>query len=243
MKARLDAPWLGANPMDAAPPESSIPVHSDDVGYIRHIDIARMNKIAEREGLKVYIVELPGSFLYPSQPFALVEPGAAQQELSEDITALIADCLTVGTARSFDQDPAFGLIAMSEIAQRALSPGVNDPGTAIAVLGRLVRVLSIWSEPAEPDIAYPRLWVPPLTVKSVLIDAVQPISRDSAGNIEVQIHIQKALRALAAHAPGVFGNAAAEQSRTALDYAQSVLEDEGHRAEIRRIASPLLQFD
>lgn len=50
----------------------------------------------------------------------------------------------VGTIRDADQAnheaSRFGLIALSEIACRALSPAVNDPGTAIAIIGRFVRL-------------------------------------------------------------------------------------------------------
>ena len=44
-------------------------------------------------------------------------------------------------------------VVLAEIASRALSPAVNDPGTAIDVLGRLVRVLSRWELPAEPAVS------------------------------------------------------------------------------------------
>ena len=55
----------------------------------------------------------------------------------------------LGNDRQFDEDPRFGLIVLSEIASRALSPAVNDPGTAIGIIGRLVRLFVLWSEPIE----------------------------------------------------------------------------------------------
>jgi uncharacterized membrane protein len=48
--------------------------------------------------------------------------------------------------RSFAQDPRFCLSVMAEIACRALSPAVNDPGTAIDVIGRGVRILSAYAQ-------------------------------------------------------------------------------------------------
>jgi hypothetical protein len=51
--------------------------------------------------------------------------------------------IIVGDVRSFDQDPRFGAVVLTEIASRALSPGMNDPGTAIDVIGRAVRLLAI----------------------------------------------------------------------------------------------------
>ena len=43
---------------------------------------------------------------------------------------------------------------MSEIASKALSPAVNDPGTAINVIGRLVRLLSTWQVSEEVEVDY-----------------------------------------------------------------------------------------
>jgi uncharacterized membrane protein len=39
--------------------------------------------------------------------------------------------------------PRFGLITLSEIASRALSPAVNDPGTAIQIISSHVRLFSL----------------------------------------------------------------------------------------------------
>ena len=43
--------------------------------------------------------------------------------------------------RSYDDDLLFGLVTLSGVASRALSPAINDPGTAIEVLGAGLRVL------------------------------------------------------------------------------------------------------
>jgi uncharacterized membrane protein len=48
--------------------------------------------------------------------------------------------------RYFHEDPRFGLITLSEIASRALSPAVNDPGTAIQIISSHVRLFSLWAE-------------------------------------------------------------------------------------------------
>jgi uncharacterized membrane protein len=52
----------------------------------------------------------------------------------------------IGDMRYFDEDPRFGLITLS-VASRALSPAVNDPGTAIQIISSYVRLFSLWAEP------------------------------------------------------------------------------------------------
>lgn len=53
----------------------------------------------------------------------------------------LADTITIGTTRSVDQDPTFGIRQLVDIALRALSPGVNDPTTAADVVRHLVTAL------------------------------------------------------------------------------------------------------
>ncbi|MFM0339824.1 DUF2254 family protein [Paraburkholderia fungorum] len=65
----------------------------------------------------------------------------------------VRSAFSVDVRRSFEQDPRFGISVLTEIASRALSPAVNDPGTAIDVIGRGIRILSLWEQPHDqkPD--------------------------------------------------------------------------------------------
>ena len=104
------------------------------------------------------------------------------------------------------------MIALSEIASRALSPAVNDPGTAIEVLGALHRVFRILLEPAEEDEPdHPRVHVPRPGISDFIQDGFRPIARDGAGMVEVTVRLQKTLEALAA--------AASPQDRAVLEEA------------------------
>ena len=60
-------------------------------------------------------------------------------KLSEDLKEMIA----LGDERTIDQDPAFALRIMVDIANRALSSAVNDPTTAVQVLDHIGEVLGL----------------------------------------------------------------------------------------------------
>ncbi len=51
--------------------------------------------------------------------------------------------IALGEERTFDQDPAFAIRMMVDIANRALSPAVNDPTTAVQVLDHIGEVLGL----------------------------------------------------------------------------------------------------
>ena len=135
-------------------------------------------------------------------------------------TARVLNCFTIDQERSYEQDPRFGLCVLAEIASRALSPAVNDPGTAIDIIGRGVRVLSLWStvEPSTEDCPCTRLYVKRLHVHDLMADLYHPIARDGAGLVEVHLRLQKALLALALLDDDGLRDAAVQTSLFALEH-------------------------
>lgn len=125
------------------------------------------------------------------------------------------------TARTFREDPRFGIIVLTEIASRALSPAVNDPGTAIDVIGRHLRILSLWRDPVAADPDYPDVLVPRITAQDLIEDARRPIPRHGAGLVEVQIRLQKILPALQNAAPAAFEAPVKTMRRYALAHAKA----------------------
>ena len=113
----------------------------------------------------------------------------------------LAAAFEIGASRVFDHDPRFGLVVLSEIGSRALSPAVNDPGTAIDVIGTLVRLFSMWDTRGKaqtpPVIKFDRVAVPELNLADLFDDAFTGIARDGAGTVEVVVRLQKALESLA----------------------------------------------
>ena len=77
----------------------------------------------------------PGSFVGPGRPVAVIEGGRAIINAGK-----IAAALYIGNQRWFSTDPRFGLVVLAQIASRALSPGINDPGTATLTFWILPRV-------------------------------------------------------------------------------------------------------
>ncbi len=210
LSQRIKSPYLGGHGLAGKPPAEAHPLTQDDIGYVRHIDMDWLQEHAAESGCHIYVAALPGSFVYPGAVIAY----ALGPRLEKD--SKITSAFTIGSNRSFEQDPRFGLAVLTEIAERALSPAVNDPGTAIDILGRAVRLLATVADHAEPELKYPNVWVPPITVPDMLEDIFPAIARDGAAIFSVQIRLQKSLLALAKIAPHQFGAPALHQSELAL---------------------------
>lgn len=197
-KKRLKTPYLGGAAMlDVAHiPKNTTPVSADVIGYVQHIDMPHLSDIAKEHALTIYVTALPGKFLDTTLPVAHVAG-----KCNTDIIKAIRKGFITGNERSFQQDPRFGIAVLHEIASRALSPAVNDPGTAIHVIGSVVRILSLWAkrhDMADKDEpSYPKIHVLPLQMADIFDDFFPAVSRDGAPNLEVHIRLQKAYEALA----------------------------------------------
>lgn len=160
-------------------------------------------------------------------------------ELDEDARAAAISALIVGPDRVYDHDPRFGVVALSEIASRALSKAINDPGTVIDVVNTMVRVL-LASDRAEPDASaptYARVHMPELDPEDLVEDAFAAIARDAAPLIEAQIRLQKAFSAIAtARDPGLAA-AARRTAEHARRRAERALEDEHDLARLAAAAA------
>jgi len=241
IEARRSAGNLGGHPLRDASlqvPNSAIRIHPDRTGYVQHIDAAGLQDWAERHDATIYVAVLPGALVHPGVPLGWLD-GADDVDLEERETSL-RRAVTVEDERTFEQDPRFGLIVLAEVASRALSPGINDSGTAIDVLGRQLRMLLAWAAPHDPsdaEIVCPRLYVPPLRDDDLFDDAFTMIARDGADRAEVQIRLQKTLEALShAGEPG-FRLAARMQARDALARAEATLGFEPDRQRVRDAAA------
>ena len=229
LRTRIDWPCLGARALSEGHreiPAGAAAYRAWMTGYVQHVDVGALSDLAKERHASIYVVAPPGKF---------VTEGAVLAWHTGSFEDGLRDGFTLGDTRVFGQDPRFGVIVLSEIAQRALSPGINDPGTAIDVLGRLQRLLVPYRDEGRrdrPEPAHPRIWMEPVTAEALVRDSFDPISRDGAGMIEVQLRLQVALRHLIDHSDGALAAAARAAAERSLARAEEGLTLE---ADLRRL--------
>lgn len=225
---------LGAKPV-SGDPVSGAGVKPDVIGYLQNIDISALDAIAGEIGTTIRVMERPGAFVDPHDSLVTVVDCDA---LEDDIEDRIRAAFQMGDERRVGSDPRFGLILLSEIADRALSPAVNDPGTAIAVLGIQIRLMETWSNHINEtnEIEFENVEVAALDPEDLLDDAFTAISRDGAAMFEVGSRIQKSLAVLARIGNERLTNAARRHSKLALEQAELSLKTETHKKLIRKLS-------
>ncbi|WP_264312476.1 DUF2254 domain-containing protein [Pseudomonas putida] len=242
---RAKWPYLGgsAYPEGMVFPPSALRLVSHRTGYVQHMDVEALAAITHRHPVQIYMDVLPGSFVHPGAPLATVvaQPGQDVRSVAaveHDVHAAI----TVGTRRTFEHDPRFGLSVLSEIASRALSPAVNDPGTAIDVIGRGVRCLSHWGRPhalTPSHEACAHIYLHGIVVDDLFDDFFGPIARDGAVLREVNIRLLKALLSLAQINPQLFEGSARRHAERLLKLAHAALVLEMDKEQLVKMAEPL----
>jgi uncharacterized membrane protein len=120
---------------------------------------------------------------------------------------------------------------------------VNDPGTAIDVIHRHLGLLLTFSQQQnageKAEILYRNLHSVPLSISDMFEDAFEPIARDGAGLLEVQIRLQKVLKILADNDPALYAKEAKAISNLAMDYVERSNMAELEKERLRRIADSI----
>jgi len=145
------ASFLEKSLEEALPPDfdsDSRSVVMSGGGYIQSIDLDRLVQVARDHDLVVRIEGRIGNFVPGAGSLVVAFPYG---RVSDDVADDLSDAFSFGPERTPDHDIEFSLRRIVEIAQRALSPGVNDPTTALYCLDRLGEVLGILADRLFPS--------------------------------------------------------------------------------------------
>lgn len=117
-------------------------------GYLQNVDEDTILKVATRLGAVLRLQTRPGDYVVAGMP--LVEGGVAA-EMSHTDEEAIRTSFSLGLQRTPDQDAEFAFLQVVELAVRALSPGINDPFTAIMCIDRVCGALCLLAERSLPS--------------------------------------------------------------------------------------------
>lgn len=231
MTLRQRHPHLGGLAADGPPRGQAF--YAQDTGYLQRIDVAALQRSAEEHRLQITLAVLPGAQIVPSRPLGYLR--ADDDRAAAPDSADLLKAFIIGANRHFDDDPRFGLVVLSEIGGRALSKGINDPGTGIGVLGALQRLFTQWATPGEPEKAEcDRVAVPALSLAEMFDDVVPALARDGAGTLEVAERLQRVLGELGRCGDPQLRVLARRHARLALARSERAIDFEPDLAQLRR---------
>lgn len=127
--------------------EDAQPVLATADGYLQLIDVEGLMAYATAHDLRIRLLYHAGHFVIQGAPLALAWPATRIDTFKR---ARIGEAFVLGGSRSPVQDVEFALNQLVEVAVRALSPGINDPYTALACVDRLGAALSLLAQREMP---------------------------------------------------------------------------------------------
>jgi uncharacterized membrane protein len=116
-------------------------------GYVQRVDVEGLLEGLGEDGVeRVAMLVCPGDLVSVEAPIAEIWPA----EAGERATARMVGATHVTDERDLDQDVDFGVRQLTDIALKAMSPGINDPATAVTCIGYLRSILVRLAERADP---------------------------------------------------------------------------------------------
>lgn len=194
-----ERPW--AAPGAGVPDQEGDAVRSQAGGYVRAIDLDGLLALASELDLTLRVEAAPGAFVRRGTRLVSAWPPARVGDGEE---SRVRGAFILGATRTPTQDIGFFIGQLVELAVRALSPGVNDPGTARTCVDRLEEALCLIAGRRLPDERRHdtggalRLVVPAVTFASIADSAFDEIRRYGRSSVSVRARLLDAVASIGA---------------------------------------------
>lgn len=196
----------GRNDVRAALPEEfdrdGWPVAADNSGYLQAIDHDGLMRTAVENDLILSLHTRPGKFIAAGEHLVTVWP---REHWDEKLAARVNSSFIQGRQRTDEQDMEYSIHQLVEVALRALSPGINDPFTAMTCINWLSAALGRIAQRKLPsalhydDKGNLRLLSVPVTFAEIVEAAFGQIRNAAANHVQVILCLLDAIVAIAPH--------------------------------------------
>lgn len=212
--------------LDAWTGEDAAVVRPIRPGFVQQIALEEL-VVAVGAGARIHVAARPGDFVTETTELVRIWPSSV---LDEGRERRIRRLVYIADERDVEQDVAFGIRQLADIALRAISPSVNDPTTATTCIGYLEAILERLAGRAFPVAIrhWPERGVTAVVAQRGLdehVDALVEIGRYADGDARVVMALLRALASVARSAgPGRAGSlvtVTAAVADPALDQASS----------------------
>jgi uncharacterized membrane protein len=217
-------------------PDQEFP-HDRPPGVVMTIEEEALLTLACERDVLIALVPHVGDFLPRGGPLFRVW-GKGRVTLDE-----LREHVVVGAERTPYQDPAFGFRQLVDVAERALSPGINDPTTAVQALDQihdLLRTLNMRTIPAPSrmdDSGQLRLFLPRPDWDAYVRLGLDEIREYGEGSIQIARRIRAILEDLLSVVPAARQEVLQEQLALLEESARRGFHSENERSRARRAST------
>jgi len=186
-------------------------------GYFKALNVTAAHDVLDEHNARMTVQVHYGFFVMPGHPLMRID-----RELDDDCTNRLLDCFDFYVEEYAHRHFFFGFKQIVEIAVRALSPGINDPGTAIKAIDMLSVLLAERMEMPDHEVAHaqdrPRIFIRELNLHQLLQMTFGPQRRYGADDLLVLQALLQACKNL------LYAAKDADTERVLLRHAQAVVD-------------------
>ncbi len=181
---------------DSTPAGDPAIIPATTSGYLHFVAIDALFNIAIDRETTIRAEKMVGDFVLAGESLALVWPNL---ELPDDFLKRVEQEFVLGRERTLEQDVELPFRQLADIAVKALSPGVNDPTTAVTCIDRLAELILSVARRGAPAPSYERanspirLIIPVPSFEKLCGTAFAQIGHFGAGDEVVAVHLMDTL--------------------------------------------------
>ena len=176
---------------------SAVPARKS--GYLVTVDMAGLVHIAREHGRIVRMERGVGEFVVEETPLVSM---LGRQVPDDLLTERLNAVYVISNQRTVEQDAAFGIRQLVDIAMKALSPGVNDTTTAVICVDYLTAILARLAtrrigNAHRLDQLELRVIARGMRFEDVLAEAFDQIRQNASGNVAILSRLLSAMQTIA----------------------------------------------
>jgi uncharacterized membrane protein len=169
-KDKNQSDWKASKP-------NAIVVNARSSNYFQGINLKHLLKYTTVKNISIEFLPLRCTYILKDEPLLNIYTDTV---LDEKMIDSIFDSIDFYTGQEIDKNYFYGYLHLSEVAVKALSPGINDPNTAVLCIHALTDLFSILLK-VNPSLAYcdseniPRIFIPERTFEDTFRYVLFPI--------------------------------------------------------------------
>lgn len=193
-------------------------INTAKAGYLKCVEENALVKLLKKNDIQMTLCRQIGTFFIDDYPYI-----KTNKKIDEDLQSELQACFLFYPEERLDDHYIFGFNQISEIAVKALSPGVNDPGTAAKAVDMLttlfIRKMKLMDKIAVCDEeGKPRLFYQEIPFDKLLIGTLGPIREYGKRDMRVMVNLLEGLKNM------FYVDRAGRYARALAGFSNSVLE-------------------
>ena len=207
---------LQREPEKVSFPESHYPVFSAKAGIYEGLDTDTLLSLCEENDCLLQLLHTPGTFLLKGIPLLM-----ATKPLPAHVDEAVLEAIPLTDEETIERNFLHGFRQLTEVAIKALSPGINDPGTAVVSLQALFQLFAYrgahFPDPVIKDEkGRAKIFTREMPFEKIVTDALHPVWNYGKSDPMVQQALLHLLNQLQACTPNATVDAWLQKVKAAI---------------------------